>query len=119
VWGETEEGESHLLRRVRLEDAVEVERPQPHVRRHGEHAAWRLVQREHLRHNPTKRRQAEGSQQKGQAPQRSVTTRSIAELMHHLIPINNRYGILRSYVPLNKYRVEPIKGVKGFNGRFE
>ena len=65
VWGETEEGESHLLRRVRLEDAVEVERPQPHVRRHGEHAAWRLVQREHLRHNPTKRRQAEGSQHLG------------------------------------------------------
>jgi hypothetical protein len=28
-------------------------------------------------------------------------------------------GLLRSYVPLNKDCVEPIKGVKGFDGRFE
>ena len=28
-------------------------------------------------------------------------------------------GILRSYVPLNKYCVKPIRAVKGFNGRFE
>jgi hypothetical protein len=39
----------------------------------------------------------------------------MAERMYQL----NSKGILRSYVPLNKDCVKPIKGVKGFHGRFE
>jgi hypothetical protein len=31
----------------------------------------------------------------------------------------NRQGDFAIYVPLNKDCVQPIKGVKGFNGRFE
>jgi hypothetical protein len=31
----------------------------------------------------------------------------------------NRLGDFRSYVPLNKKCVKPIKGVKGFNGRLK
>ena len=41
--------------------------------------------------------------------------KSIVELMYQL----NRLGDFRSYVPLNKKCVKPIKGVKGFNGRLK